>query len=83
MRASLRATALLLFVVACGDSTKPPAPAQVTLSAVATPLDAIGATATVVAVVTDDGGGVMDERHRHLDVVERWRHGGTDSAQAA
>lgn len=59
MRDLLRATALLLLV-ACGDSTKPPAPASVALTVAGAPLDAIGATRTIVAVVTDENGGVME-----------------------
>lgn len=60
MRGSLQVSALLLIVVACGDSTKPPAPANVTLSVASSALDAIGATRTIVAVVKDENGSVME-----------------------
>ncbi|MBA3891140.1 MAG: hypothetical protein H0X64_11495 [Gemmatimonadaceae bacterium] len=59
MRAHFRATALLLAVAACGESTKPPAAASITLSVAPSPLDAIGASKNIVAVVNDEKGGVM------------------------
>lgn len=60
MHAAFRATALLLLVVACGDSTRPPTPAKVVLTVGSGPLDAIGASRTIVAVVSDEKGSVME-----------------------
>ncbi|MBA3889090.1 MAG: hypothetical protein H0X64_01020 [Gemmatimonadaceae bacterium] len=51
---------VLLLLAACGDSTRPPAAAEVTLTMTAAPLDAIGAAVQVVAVVRDANGSVME-----------------------
>src|ERR1051326_2775816 len=51
--------AAMVAMAACADSTSPPVPTTLELSATTVALDAIGATQTVTAVIKDQRGNVM------------------------